>query len=144
MKGIDPSSILTNIGLGRWYDNVMAKSQFLAFLIEHIVAIHILESIDTIRTGRYALDDKATTTICTTHTKHWLRLEGRIGLVTIQAHQDTLDRFQVFRLQYITRNFQGINCLTCRKTIGEVTHRIVLIVITDSIRKVDGISCVRL
>ena len=54
----------------------MRKSEFFAFLAEHIVAIHILQGIDAVRARSHTFYDEATTAVGTAYTQHRLGLEG--------------------------------------------------------------------
>ena len=76
VERIEPSSILAHIGFAGWDYQIMRESYLLALLIEHIVAIHILQGIDAISAWRHTLDDKSTTAIRAAHTQHRLGLES--------------------------------------------------------------------
>ena len=144
VQGIHPGGILSNIRFAGRHDDVVGESNLLALLTELIVAILILQGIDAVRTRCHTLDDKAAATVGTAHSQHRLGSEGRIGMVGIQSHQDTLDRFQILRFQHMARYLHGINGSSRRETVGIVSHRIALVVIADGIREVDGVGGIRL
>ena len=75
VQRVYPCGILSDIRLAGWYDDVMGEGDFLALLIEHIVAVHVLQGIDAIRARRYALDDETSSTVRTAYTQHRLGLE---------------------------------------------------------------------
>ena len=144
VQGIHPGGILSNIRFAGRHDDVVGESNLLTLLTEFIVAILILQGVDAVRTRCHTLDDKAAATVGTAHSQHRFGAESRIGMVGIQSHQDTLDRFQILRFQHISRYLHRINGSTCRETIGVVSHRIALVVVADGIREVDGIGGIRL
>ena len=144
VQGIHPGGILSNIRFAGRHDDVVGESNLFALLTELIVAILILQGIDAVRTRCHTLDDKAAATVGTAHSQHRLGSEGRIGMVGIQSHQDTLDRFQILRFQHMPRYLHGINGSSRRETVGIVSHRIALVVIADGIREVDGVGGIRL
>lgn len=62
----------------------------------------------------------------------------------MQAHEDALDRFQVFGFEHISRDLERVNPVTRRERIGEIAQGIPFVVVGNGIREVDGISRVRL
>ncbi len=96
VQGIHPRSVLSDIRFAGWHNDVVRESYLFTLLAELIVAIHILQGINAIRTWCHALDDKATTAVGAAHSKHRLGTKCRVSMVGIKPHQYSLDRFEVF------------------------------------------------
>ena len=79
-------------------------------------------------------------TVCTRNSQQGLCLESRIGKIIIKTNHYALNRLEIAGIENITGNLESIYLLASRKTIGVVSHRIILVVIADSIAEIDGIS----
>ena len=112
MQGVLPYRVLTDVGLTRWLVGLMREGYHLTLLIEHIVAVSILQGIDTIFTWCYTLDDKASASVGSGNAQQGLGLKSRIAEVVIKTHQDSLDRFKIGGIQHITRHLKSVNLLT--------------------------------
>ena len=58
----------------------------------------------------------------------------------MQPYLNTFDGFQVGCIQYGSRYFHGIDGCTRRESIGEMAHRIALVIVYNRIREVDRIG----
>ena len=140
MQSVAPKSVLANISLERRNDGVGRESEHLSLLVEEIVAIHILQSVDTIAARSNTLDDEMTLAICARHTKHRLGGESAVGKVGIKTHEDALDRFEIVGSKHGACYFQGVDDIARREAISVVAHRVALVVVGNGIREVDGVG----
>ena len=84
----------------------------------------------------YAPDGETSTAVSTSHADEGLGSESRIGQIGMQAHKNTLDRFQVGSVKHRARHLKRINGLAGGKGKSKVAQRIAFIVVHNRIREV--------
>ena len=143
VKGVAPDGVLSDIGHGRRYDDVVVERHLLTFLGKHEVAICILKGIDAVFARCHAFDDEAAAAVGACETKHWLRGERTVLQVGIESYENALDRFHVLRLHHIARHLKGVDMVAGGEAIGIVAQRIAFVVVGNGVREINGVGGVR-
>lgn len=78
------------------------------------------------------------------HTQHRLLLEGGVGEVAVESHEDTFHRLEILGTDDIARHLKGIDMIPRGEGVGVVAKGVALIVVTDGTGEVDGIGRVSL
>ena len=140
VQGVGPRGILTDILLEGRLDEVVVEGQHLTLLIEAVVAVCILQSIDMVFAGSHTFYDKVAVSIGARYAQHGFGLESRVGKVAVEAHKDAFDRLQVRSLHDIARHLQRVDMVAGGEGIGIVAQGIALVVVADGIGEVDGVG----
>ena len=109
VERVAPDGVLTGIGLPRRLEGLMAEGQLLTLLVEHEVAVGILQSIGTISARCHTLDGEMAPAVSTRDAHHGLRLEHRVREVVIETDLDTLDGLQVLCVEHVACNLQRVD-----------------------------------
>ena len=148
-EGIDvervaPDGIRPRVRLRRRLEGLVAEGEHLTLLTEAEVAVHILQSVGPIGAWGDTLHHEVAAAVCPRHTQQGLGLEGGVGQIVVESHEDALDWLQVAGIEHIARHLERVDPLTCGEGEGIVAHRITLVVVADGIAEVHGIGCVLL
>ena len=151
MERIGPKGVLPGVGIGRGRDDVVVERYLLAFLIEEVVAVSILQGKHPIGACGNALDDEVAPAVGARNANHGFRGEERVALSAyltlrngrIEPHENTLDGLQILSFEHIARHFHRVDGLPRGEAVGVVAHRVVLVVVADGIGEIDGVGGVR-
>ena len=144
VQGVTPDGVLSDIGFARRYDDVVVEGQFLALLFERVVAVGILQRKDAVLSLGQAFDGKMSLAVGARHPKERLRLKGAVGQIVIQSHENAFDRLHVRCLDNVSGDFQGVNLSARGETVGKISQRVSLVVVTDGVAEIDGVGGVGL
>ena len=140
VQRVGPDGVLPRVGLERRLHDVVVESQHLALLVEHVVAIGVLQGIHAVFARRNALYGEVSARVGSRHPHHRLLLECRVAEVVVESHQDAFHGFQVFCPDYISRHLQGVDMVARGEGVSVVAERVSLVVVAYGVGEVDGVS----
>ena len=139
-QAVFPKRILPGSLFQRRDNDRVVESDLFAWLVELIIAVDIIQTEYTIAARRDITDGELSFVVRTRSTVERQFHKSRIFQVLMQTDRDTGHRFQVFRIQQDTGNFQRIDHITGREGKREILEHILLVIVGDRIGKVDRIG----
>ena len=144
MQRIGPERVLPYVRFPGRHDDFGREGDPFTLLVVHVIAVSILQRIDTVVSLSNTPYDEVAAAVGTRDTQHGLFQESRVVLVAVKAHENALDGFQVLGIKHIARHFERVDMVAGGEAVGIVSQRVSLVVVGDGIREVDGVSGVRL
>ena len=95
-----------------------------------------------IASGTDTPDRELTAAVGATHTLERQRSENGIGQIGVQTYQNTFHRFQIGSVENGSGHGHGIEDIAGGKSKGEVGQRIALVIVLNSIGKVNGLGSI--
>ena len=128
--------------VARGDDNLVDKSHVLVAR-ESVVAVHIFQSEEMIAARLHIADGELTVIVGSSDASERDGRESRVVEVLVNAHYYALHRFQVTCAEHNARHLKRIDAVAGGESESKVVERIALVVVLNSVGKVDAIGGVR-
>ena len=140
MERVAPDGVLSDVGLRRGHDDVVAEGYLLALLREDVVAIGLLQGIDTVLARSDTFHLEAPGGVGARYSEHGCGGECRVAQVVVESHENAFHWLQVLCLEHVACHLHGVDGRTGGETEGVVAHGVALVVVGDGIGEIDGVG----